>query len=99
MREPTWYYFKVERPWSLHALEDGGDTLPAADAHGDKRVALADALELVERLPREDRAGRADRVSERDRAAVRVHLGRVEPEVLRHRHGLHREGFVRFDHV
>src|SRR3954451_22507804 len=99
MLEATRYYFKVERSLWLDPLEDRGDALPAADAHGNEGIPLADTLELVERLHGEDRAGRADRVSKRDRAAVRVHLGRVEPKILRHRHGLDREGFVRFDHV
>src|SRR5258707_177442 len=75
-------------------LEDRGDTLPAADAHGDQRVALLRALELVERLHRQDRAGGADRMAERDRAAVRVDLRRVEAEVLGHRHRLHGERLV-----
>src|SRR5260221_591877 len=80
-------------------LEDRGDTLPAADAHGDQRVALLRALELVERLHRQDRAGGADRMAERDRAAVRVDLRRVEAEVLGHRHRLHGERLVRLDDV
>ena len=46
----------------LHAFEDRGDALPAADAHGDQRVALLRALEFVERLHREDRAGGAYRM-------------------------------------
>src|SRR5437870_8827412 len=43
----------------LDPLEDRGDALAAADAHGHERVALLRALELVERLHRQDRAGRA----------------------------------------
>ena len=62
-------------------LEDRGDALAAADAHGDQRVAAAGALQLVDRLDGEDRAGGADRVAERDAAAVRVDLGRIEAEL------------------
>ena len=39
------------------ALEDGGDALAAADAHGDQGAAAAGALELVEGLDGEDAAG------------------------------------------
>lgn len=40
--------------------------LTAADAHGDQPVAPAGALQVVERLHRQDRAGGADRMAERD---------------------------------
>src|SRR6185436_3285704 len=83
----------------LLPLEDCGDPLPSADAHRDQRVALLRALELVERFHGEDAARGADRMAERDCAAVRIHAGRIEPEVLRHRHRLGRERLVRFDHV
>src|SRR5207253_7972354 len=75
------------------------DALPTADAHGDERVALLRALQLVERLDGEDAAGGADRMAERYRTAVRVDLRRVEPEVLGHRHRLYGECLVRFDHI
>src|SRR5512141_1426360 len=83
----------------LQTLEDGGDALPAADAHGDEPVTAARAREFVEALHGEDRARGADRVAQGHRAAVRVHLRRIEPEVAGHAHRLHREGFVGFDHV
>ena len=62
-------------------------------------VAAAGALQLVDALDREDAAGRADRVTERDGAAVRIHLLRVEPELLRDAHRLRRERLVRLDDV
>src|SRR5688572_24359920 len=49
----------------LLAFEDRGDPLSAADAHGDQRIALLHALELVERLHGQDRAGGTDGVAER----------------------------------
>src|SRR6185295_11194530 len=66
---------------SLGALEDRGDALTAADAHRHQRIALVGALELVERLHGEDGAGRADRVAEGHRAAVGIHLRRIEAEI------------------
>src|SRR5579862_3906722 len=66
------------------ALDDGGDTLAAADAHGGQRVPAAGAGQFVERLDGQDGAGGADGVTERDTTAVRVGaLGR-QVEVARH---------------
>src|SRR5689334_1714342 len=81
------------------ALEDRGDALAAADAHGHERVALLRALQLVERLHREDAAGGADRMAERHGAAVRVDLRGIETEIFGHRHRLHGERFVGLDQV
>src|SRR4051812_42375551 len=47
------------RQAALNPFEDGRDALSAADAHGNERIALLRALELVERLDREDAAGGA----------------------------------------
>ena len=52
-------------------LEDHGDALPDADAHGAQRAAAAAALELAQRRRREARAARAERMAERDGAALR----------------------------
>src|SRR5579871_5343282 len=54
----------------LNPLEDGGDALPAADAHGHQGSLAAGAPQLVERLDDKDAAGRPDRMAERDAAAV-----------------------------
>jgi hypothetical protein len=48
------------------AFEDGGDALAAADAHRDERIAAVDALQLVQRLHRDQRTGRTDGVAQRD---------------------------------
>ena len=52
-------------PTLCGALEDGGDALAAADAHGDQGAAAAGALELVEGLDGEDAAGGPDGVAQR----------------------------------
>ena len=75
-------------------LEDGGDALTAADAHGDERVASADTLQFVKGLGRDDGAGGAHGVSEREAPARVNPTGSVEFELLRDRAGLRREGFV-----
>src|SRR5512138_2096866 len=86
---PIFGFLLTPRMLVLEALEDRRDPLAAADAHGYQRIALLRALQLVQRLDGEDGAGGADRMAERDRAAVRIHLRRIEPEVLGHRHRLH----------
>src|SRR5215212_5622565 len=57
---------------SRGTLEDGGDALAAADAHGDQRPPAPGALELVQRLDGQDGAGGPDRVPERHPGAVGV---------------------------
>src|SRR5438132_6969112 len=59
---------RVKVPASLRErlsdpLEDRRDALSAADAHGDERVALVGALELVERLDGENAARGTDRMA------------------------------------
>src|SRR4051812_48207501 len=56
----------------LDSLEDGGDALPAAYAHGHERVALLPPLQLVQRLDGQDAAGGPDRMAERYGTAVDV---------------------------
>ena len=58
----------------LAALDDQGDPLAAADAHGRKAVAAGDALEFVKKFGEEDSARGTDRVAERHRSAIGVHL-------------------------
>src|SRR5438874_1916137 len=69
-------------PRLLDALDHSGDALPAADAHGDERVASADALQLVHRLHREDATGGTDRMTERHGATVGVDLPGIHAELL-----------------
>ena len=54
------------------ALEDGGDALAAADAHGDQGAAAAGALQLVQGLDGQDVAGRPDGVAQGDARPVGV---------------------------
>src|SRR5207249_11479702 len=80
-------------------LEDGGNALPAPDAHRDQRVASTGAVEFVDGLGHDDRAGRADGMAQRDARAVRVDFRRVETQLSRHRTGLRGKGLVRLDDV
>src|SRR5215469_17720806 len=80
-------------------LEDGGDALAAADAHGDQGVVAAGAVQFVQRLDGQDRSGGADRVAEGDAAAVGVGLVRRQPELSGHGERLGGEGLVQLDHV
>ena len=76
------------------------DALTAADAHGDKAIAAAGALQLIDRLDGEDRAGRANGMAERN--AVEP-LGLVlvgsKAQFACHAHSLRGEGFVRSDDI
>src|SRR5260370_5562935 len=65
-------------------LEDGGDALPAADAHGDERVPAAGPAQLVQGLDGEDGAGGADQVAEGDPAAAEVDPVRRQAELPSH---------------
>src|SRR5882672_3357537 len=90
----------LARPSRLaRAFEYRRDALAAANTHRHQRIAAADALQLVQRLDRDDGAGGADRMSERNTAAVRIHLGRIRPEIFHHRTRLRGERLVRFNHV
>ena len=51
-------------PRLVHPFVNCRDTLAAADAHRYQRVAAVDALQLVQRLHRQDRTGRADRMTQ-----------------------------------
>ena len=99
----------VNRPASLDTIVA---TNLHADILSDLAAALAGSLgiaptaqprpgaPLSQHVRAHPRLGiRYHRVAERDRAAVRVDLRRIEAEVLRHRHRLHRERLVRLDHV
>src|SRR5437867_9791021 len=85
--------------FTSETLEDGGNALPAPDAHRDQRVASTGAVEFVDGLGHDDRAGRADGMAQRDARAVRVDFRRVETQLSRHRTGLRGKGLVRLDDV
>src|ERR1700757_1634751 len=57
---------------SGNALEQGGQSLPAADAHGLEAVALLTPGEFVQQRGQDAPARRADRMSQRDAGAVDV---------------------------
>src|SRR5690349_2643213 len=76
------------------ALEDHGDALATADAHGGQGVAALDALQLMDGLGGDDRAGGAHRVTQGNARTVGVDLFRVEAQFASHGAGLGGEGFV-----
>src|SRR5471030_1263437 len=86
---------------SSNALDDDGDALPHADAHGAQRVAPAAALQLVHRGRHQARAAHAQRMAERDGAAVRIDARVVvaQAERAQHRQSLRGKGLVQFDDV
>src|SRR5829696_4424151 len=83
----------------LHALEDDGDALAAADAGRGEAVAAAAPLQFVERRQHEARPRGAERVAERDGAAVDVGLRAVEPQLLLDGEVLAGESLVDLDEV
>src|SRR3954452_6310792 len=81
------------------AFENRRDALTAADAHRNQSIAAADALELVQRLHRQDAAGCADGMAERDAGSVRIGLCRIKAQILRHSAGLGGKRLVALDHI
>src|SRR6266702_5609683 len=65
---------RLSRAGGSHSLEDRGDALAAADAHGDERVPAGGPPQLIQRLDDEDGTSGTDRVPKRDPAAVWVGL-------------------------
>ena len=63
---------------SCDALDDAGDALADADAHGDERIAPAGAVQLADRGQREPRARRAQRMADGDGAAIGIDARVVE---------------------
>src|SRR4051812_47381072 len=80
-------------------LDDSGDALPDADAHGDHAEAGIATAHFVNERGHETGPSRAERVTEGDRAAVRIDLGGVESELANAGHGLRGEGFVELDQI
>ena len=85
----------------LDTLENGGNTLTKADAHADKRIASALALELAGGSYGQPRAGRAQRVADCDRTTIWVHAAVVfgKPQAFYTGKDLGREGFVNLDDI
>ena len=63
---------------SRDALDDGGDALADADAHGDERVAARRRSKLAHRGQRQPRARGAERMADRDGAAIGIDARVVE---------------------
>src|SRR2546430_1946221 len=83
----------------LDPLDDGGDPLAEANAHGLEPIARAAPLELVEQRRHELRARAAERVAERDRAAVDVHTAHVRVKLPLPREHDRSERLVDLDEV
>src|SRR5690606_8963247 len=79
-------------------LENRRNALTAANAHGHQGVAALHALELVERLRRDDGARGSDGMAQTDPTAVGVDLRRIQSQFLDDCAGLRGEGFIGFDH-
>src|SRR3712207_5048549 len=84
----------VRPPCSRGTLEDGGDALAAADAHGDQGPAAAGALQLIQGLDGQDAAGGPDRMPEGDAGTIRVGPVLGQTQVPDHGQGLGGEGLV-----
>src|SRR6185437_14836070 len=84
-----------------HALEDRGDALADADAHGDQRVAPAAPMKLADGGEREPCARGAQRMADGDGAAIGIDpvIGEVDLEQLEAAEHLARKGLVELDHV
>src|SRR5919198_4273745 len=89
----------VAQVTSDYPLEDRGDALAHADAHGGEAVAVAATRHLVHQGRGQTRAAAAEGMAERNGAAVRVHPGRVKPQLADTGERLRGEGFVELDHV
>src|SRR5215471_20343796 len=78
------------------ALEDAGRPHAGADAHRDHAVLQAVPAQRMHHRRGADRTCCAERMAERDRAAHRIDLASVEPEVVDHRECLRCKRFVQF---
>src|SRR5919198_4571929 len=89
----------VAQVTSDYPLEDRGDALAHADAHGGEAVAMAATRHLVHQRRGQTRAAAAEGMAQRNGATVRVHPGRVKPQLADTGERLRGEGFVELDHV
>src|SRR5690606_30680578 len=81
------------------ALEQDGDSLAAADAHGGDGVAASHPLQLVERLDGDDGAGGADGVAQGDAGAVDIDPVHGQFQIAANRERLCGKGFVHFPDI
>src|SRR2546422_11559086 len=83
----------------LESLEQRG--LSLAHSHTERRqpVPPAAAAELVQQGHDEPRAGHAQGMAERDRAAIHVHLLRIQAQLADDDEALRSEGLVQLDEV
>src|SRR3989442_9470809 len=89
----------VGAPHFLDPLDDGGDPLAEANAHGLEPIARAAPLELVEQRRHELGARAAERVAECDRAAVDVYTAHVRVKLSLPREHDRSERLVDLDEV
>src|SRR4051795_2572074 len=83
-------------------LEQRGQALPAADAHGLQPEPCTAAVHLPQQRRQDPATGRADRVAQRDPGAVDVHaleVGRREAPLPGHREDLAGERLVELDQI
>src|SRR5262249_7232173 len=89
----------VSLPCGLKPLEYSCRSHASADAHRDDPVAALPPLQLGEELRGELGSGAAQGMAQGHRAAVHVHLRRVQPGGLDDRQGLAGEGLVQLHEV
>src|SRR5581483_5743823 len=85
--------------WSSNRLENGGDALAGADAHGRQAELRLAVLHGVNERRGDAGAAGAERVADGDGAAAHVHLLRAQLQQLHHRQRLRRERLVDLDQV
>jgi MFS family permease len=105
MTTATFYTFLGGAPLVLgsysHPLEDQGNALAHADAHGAQRVLARVLVQAVHGGGDQARAAGAQRVAQRNGAAPGVHARVVvlEAQPAQHGQALRGKGFVQLDHV
>src|SRR5713101_1240246 len=111
MRPRRWRIFRFLRDIQLRTTDSTsripclipfngeGDGVAAAEAQcGDAALQVA-ALQFIEQRDQDARAAGADGMAERHRAAVDVHLFRIELEVPRNGNGSDGESFIELDEI
>ena len=83
----------------VESLDDGGDALADADAHGRQTIAAAALLHLVNERRHDSCATATQRMTERDGAAVDVQFLEIDTEFTCARQYLRGEGFVQLNEI
>src|SRR5688572_188506 len=86
-------------PGELSSFDRQSYSIAAAEAERGDAAFEIPLLQGIDQRGQDARAAGADRVAERDGAAIDVHSGRVDPELLDHREQLDREGFVDLEEI